>query len=100
MKLLITIAAILSLASFTSTAKNKTAGNEPRSFARLLWEGEAPHRKIIKPDAAGNIRQPVNIGDTAKLYVFLPAPEKANGKAVVLCPGGAYLGLCMDYEGG
>lgn len=100
MKLLITIAVILSLASFTSTAKSKTAGNEPRSFARLLWEGEAPHRKIIKPDAAGNIRQPVNIGDTAKLYVFLPAPEKANGKAVVLCPGGAYLGLCMDYEGG
>ena len=33
----------------------------------------------------------------AKLYGFLP--EKCNGKAVIICPGGGYQGLCMDYEG-
>ncbi len=33
----------------------------------------------------------------AKLYCFLP--EKSNGKAVIICPGGGYQGLCMDYEG-
>ena len=33
----------------------------------------------------------------AKLYGFLP--KEGNGKAVIICPGGGYQGLCMDYEG-
>ncbi|MCR4920728.1 MAG: alpha/beta hydrolase fold domain-containing protein [Bacteroidaceae bacterium] len=33
----------------------------------------------------------------AVLYGFLP--EEGNGKAVIICPGGGYQGLCMDYEG-
>lgn len=33
----------------------------------------------------------------AVLHCFLP--EKSNGKAVVVCPGGAYIMVCMDYEG-
>src|SRR5205807_3602264 len=31
--------------------------------------------------------------------VFPAAPEKANGSAVVVCPGGGYVGLAIDYEG-
>ena len=31
--------------------------------------------------------------------VHLPAPEKANGTAVVVLPGGGYGGLSMDFEG-
>lgn len=31
------------------------------------------------------------------LTVFLP--EKPNGKAMIVCPGGAFLGLSMDVEG-
>ncbi len=89
----------LSVALPMSAKKNAAPAEEGRSFSRLLWEGEAPHPKIIKPDAQGNLRAPVNIGDSAKLYVFLPPASKANGKAVVLCPGGGYAGLCMDYEG-
>jgi acetyl esterase/lipase len=29
----------------------------------------------------------------------LPDPAKANGCAIVVCPGGAYSSLAMDYEG-
>ncbi len=33
------------------------------------------------------------------LYIFPAAPEKATGQAVVICPGGGYVKLCIDYEG-
>jgi acetyl esterase/lipase len=37
--------------------------------------------------------------DIPTLTVHLPAPEKANGCAVVICPGGGYQHLASDYEG-
>jgi len=36
---------------------------------------------------------------TPDLTVFLPAPEKANGAAVLICPGGGYGALAFDHEG-
>ena len=51
-----------------------------------LWPLEAPHKSA---DAA----------DTAKVYVYLPDAAIANGKAVVICPGGGYVGLSMGHEG-
>lgn len=33
----------------------------------------------------------------ARLYCYLP--EVPNGKAIVACPGGAYMGLAIDHEG-
>jgi acetyl esterase/lipase len=33
------------------------------------------------------------------ITVFLPPAEKANGIAVVICPGGGYGALAFDYEG-
>src|SRR5262245_57656181 len=33
------------------------------------------------------------------LTVFLPAAEKANGAAIVICPGGAHRFLTIDAEG-
>lgn len=94
-------AVCLSVAVALPMTAKKDAANagEGRSLSLLLWKDEAPHPKTIRPDAQGNLRAPVNIGDTAKLHVFLPPASKANGKAVVLCPGGGYAGLCMDYEG-
>ena len=53
----------------------------------VLWPGGAP-------GAHGNSEK-----DTPSLTVHLPAPEKANGCAVVICPGGGYQHLAMDYEG-
>ena len=104
MKLSRLITAILAMAAIAlplsakKTAKADPA-DTPRSWTQLLWEGEAPHPKIIAPDADGNIREPKEMGDTAKLHIYLPAPSKANGKAVVLCPGGGYEWLAIDNEG-
>jgi acetyl esterase/lipase len=36
---------------------------------------------------------------TPDLTVYLPAPEKVNGAAVLICPGGGYAALAFDHEG-
>jgi acetyl esterase/lipase len=55
----------------------------PQTFP--LWAGKAPQA----------------VGDTATDKPTLTAyrPEKPNGTAVVVCPGGGYGGLAMDHEG-
>ncbi len=37
--------------------------------------------------------------DKPRLLVYLPEKEKANGSAIVICPGGGYGGLAMGHEG-
>jgi len=37
--------------------------------------------------------------DTAMLYAYLPDSKKATGRAIVICPGGAYAMLAIDHEG-
>src|SRR5207237_694897 len=37
--------------------------------------------------------------DKPSLTVYLPPADKANGAAVVVCPGGGYGALAMDHEG-
>ena len=37
--------------------------------------------------------------DQARLWVYLPAADKATGRAVVCCPGGGYSHLAMQHEG-
>lgn len=36
---------------------------------------------------------------SAMLYVYLPNAEKSTGRAVVCCPGGAYVVRAMAHEG-
>jgi acetyl esterase/lipase len=50
-----------------------------------LWPSGAP-------DARGD-----STGDKPTLTFF--CPEKPNGTAIVICPGGAYRGLAASYEG-
>jgi len=40
-----------------------------------------------------------DIRDTAKVRVYLPEEKKATGRAVVICPGGGYVGLAIQHEG-
>jgi acetyl esterase/lipase len=46
---------------------------------------------------------PGAVGDTdldkPALWHFLPSADKANRTAVVVCPGGGYVGLAVSYEG-
>jgi acetyl esterase/lipase len=53
----------------------------------LLWPQGAP-------DAAGT-----DDADKPTLTIWQPAPEKTNGCAVVVCPGGGYGHLAVDHEG-
>ena len=57
-----------------------------RVFEMPLWPGEPLYSGA---DAL----------DTAKITVFLPAEDKATGRAVVICPGGGYSHLSMSNEG-
>ncbi|MEX2381694.1 MAG: alpha/beta hydrolase [Opitutales bacterium] len=61
------------------------AAEEP--VVMRLWTGEAP-------GASGEEER-----DIPRLMAYLPLPEKANGTAVVVCPGGGYGNLAMDHEG-
>ncbi len=68
-----------------------------------IWNGEVPGAILNE-----NFKQ--NIDTTAgwlnkesitepRLYMY-PAPaEKANGTAVIICPGGSYVGLAIQHEG-
>lgn len=67
------------------SAPGKAAG-EGRKMTLPLWEK--------KPDVKSSDKK-----DTARVHVFLPQPEKATGRAVVILPGGGYAGLAIDNEG-
>ncbi len=64
-----------------------------------LWPNGAPGAmKLQQPpteDSNGILR---NV-ETPTITVYLPEKDKANGAAVVICPGGGYGILAMDHEG-
>jgi len=69
-----------------------------------LWPGDAPgsegktgdEKVRLTPDdgerVVTNVHRP-------SLTVYLPAPDKATGAAVVICPGGGHRELWSDHEG-
>ncbi|MGD0519504.1 MAG: alpha/beta hydrolase [Thermoguttaceae bacterium] len=73
---------LLSVAIFNSTF---IFSAEPQR--ELLWPNGAPGAKGDKP------------ADKPAMTVFLPDKSKANGTAVVICPGGGYAHLSLDKEG-
>lgn len=52
-----------------------------------LWKDGAPN-------ALGNEEK-----DRPRINVFLPEKDRADGAAVLICPGGGYRGLAIDHEG-
>lgn len=52
-----------------------------------LWDGPAPGAKGNGP------------ADTPTLTIFSPQPGRGTGTAVIVAPGGAYLGWAADLEG-
>jgi len=76
----IALAAIL----LTVPSPPSSAG-EPETL--LLWPDGTPGAKGDRPE------------DKPTMIVCLPEAERANGTAVVICPGGGYGHLAMDHEG-
>jgi acetyl esterase/lipase len=60
---------------------------QPANPVVPLWDGKAPH-------AVGD-----SAADKPSLTVFKAPADKANGTAVVVCPGGGYGFLADDHEG-
>ncbi|MCY3024147.1 MAG: alpha/beta hydrolase, partial [Planctomycetota bacterium] len=77
--------AVLLLAGVVAASALPVVGGELKP--ELLWPGGAPGAK-----GTGEADKPT-------IAVHLPAAEKANGTAVVICPGGGYGALMMSYEG-
>jgi len=75
-----------------------------------LWPGQppgevkadGPEQDKSKPGEGLVAGKPlIRLGNVTKpqLHVFLPSKEKANGTAVVICPGGGFHILAWDLEG-
>ena len=83
--LLIVMLAASTLLAAAGDAKRAAPPQKP--LEHLLWPKGAP-------GAVGDTP-----ADKPTLTAWLPAPDKANGAAVVVCPGGGYGGLALDHEG-
>lgn len=69
----------------TALAAHALPAAEPK--VELLWPAGAPGAKGDAP------------ADKPTLGIYLPEADKANGAAIVVCPGGGYGGLAMGHEG-
>ncbi len=71
-------------------------GNAPPNMSRAATD--EPRLELLWPNGA-----PGAVGDDEKdrpsITVYLPAADKSNGAAVVVCPGGGYGALAVDHEG-
>jgi len=82
----ISVGMIAALAAFLAAA-GTTGVCAAEPDAELIWPDGAP-------GAVGN-----NAADKPSISIHLPPSGKANGTAVVICPGGGYGALMMSYEG-
>ncbi len=70
-----------------------------------LWANGAPGSEGVTAaevfEASDNPKLPkrFTVVHYPSIYVFLPPPDKANGTAVVIAPGGGHSQLVMDKEG-
>ena len=71
-----------------------------------LWPGGAPghegknvKEKVVESGKGQRHDRRVSSIHEPSLTVFLPPKEKANGAAVVICPGGGHRYLAIDHEG-
>lgn len=64
-----------------------------------LWADHIPFSNgVIEPEVVTDRGHVRNIQDPT-ISVYLPEEEKANGAAVVICPGGGYGVLAINHEG-
>ena len=75
------------------------------AFVVVLWaaagavSAASPTTELLWPDGAARGRKGNQPADKPTLTVWLPDAAKANGAAVVICPGGGYGGLALGHEG-
>jgi acetyl esterase/lipase len=89
------IIAFMSFAWFQLRAQDKVI---------RLYDGPAPGSENWKQteqeyfNQQWKVRVVINVVDPT-LTVFQPQPGKANGTAIIICPGGGFVALSIDSEG-
>ena len=64
-----------------------------------IWDNaSAPHSNEITAAETSNNNVIVNTTETV-LYIFKADPKKATGHAMLVCPGGGYSSVCIEWEG-
>src|SRR4051794_715741 len=75
-----------------------------------VWPGKPPGKTLAKgeekdtsTEKSGKVagKRVIRLGNVSKptLTVYLAPKDKANGTAVIVCPGGGYSILALDLEG-
>ena len=82
------------------------AQDTPTHFIQKLWLAEIPgslhnasYSELVVLRDNDPSKPRISRVTEPTLEFFLPAPGKANGAAVVICPGGGYAVLAYDHEG-
>jgi hypothetical protein len=88
----IALIALMSVLTFAANAQATRADlPPPGNFLGIatfpLWDGDAP-------GALGKEQ-----ADVPTITLFRPWPANSNGTAVIIAPGGGYMGLAANHEG-
>ncbi|WP_428307480.1 alpha/beta hydrolase [Lacipirellula sp.] len=88
---------LLTVAALAMQSRVACAAETPKE--ELLWPADHAANQGEKPAAPDSLDWSVQVANSPTLTYFLPEKEKRNGTAMVICPGGAYVGLAMQKEG-
>jgi acetyl esterase/lipase len=77
---------------------------EAQTLIQKVWPGEIPGAIVNTSyiERTGMLamgRKRVTGVSNPELVIYLPTKEKANGTAIVICPGGGYGALGLTFEG-
>ncbi len=83
------------------------ASDVPNGTAIKLWPATAPgsekvklEEQVVERSKQADVQDRAIMGITQPEIISLPAdPSRANGTAVLICPGGAYARVTLDKEG-
>jgi acetyl esterase/lipase len=78
---------VLACAAVPARGAGRAAAPPAGAKSEPLWPADTPDLRNVKEK------------DKPTLTAFVPPKEKATGTAVVICPGGGYGFLAIDYEG-
>ncbi len=89
----------LLLASTLSAFAAKTGFPDNLPAALPLWPNGAPGSEARKDEPEKLDGTNVTNVHNPSITPFIPAPDKATGVAMVICPGGGHSKLCLGHEG-
>jgi acetyl esterase/lipase len=94
-----TLVASASAAQEAAKSKPEDAPTSPMPKTVNLWPGVAPgSEEWTQPESSPRPGGVLNV-TTPTLSVYSPEPSAATGTAVIIAPGGGFIGLSIESEG-